>query len=82
MDSGEPSKPERFASTTTGRLLLAELMARASFLGRKRKQCAGSPVVGAVGGDESETRHGLRFDADQAYRIAAEMGIPHHGCLG
>src|SRR5208283_3690116 len=30
MDSGEPSKPDRFASTTTGRLSLAALMARAS----------------------------------------------------
>src|SRR5450759_4435789 len=30
-DSGEPSKPERFASTTRGRLPLAALMARATF---------------------------------------------------
>ena len=31
MDSGEPSKPERLASTTTGRLPLAALIARATF---------------------------------------------------
>src|SRR3974377_1473741 len=32
MDSGEPSNPDRLARITTGRLLLAELMARATFL--------------------------------------------------
>jgi hypothetical protein len=31
-DSGEPSKPDKFASTTTGRLPLAALIARAVFL--------------------------------------------------
>ncbi len=31
-DSGEPSKPDRLASTTSGRLPLAALMARAVFL--------------------------------------------------
>ena len=30
-DSGEPSKPDKLARITTGRLLLAALMARASF---------------------------------------------------
>ena len=30
-DSGEPSKPDRFASTTSGRLPLAALIARAAF---------------------------------------------------
>ena len=32
MDSGEPSKPERLANTTNGRLPEAALMARAAFL--------------------------------------------------
>ena len=32
MDSGEPSKPERLASTTTGRFPLALVIARATFL--------------------------------------------------
>jgi hypothetical protein len=32
IDSGEPSKPERLASTTSGRLPLAVLTARATFL--------------------------------------------------
>src|SRR4029453_7951338 len=32
IDSGEPSKPERLASTTSGRLPLAALTARATFL--------------------------------------------------
>ncbi len=31
IDSGEPSKPDRFASTTSGRLPLAALIARAAF---------------------------------------------------
>src|ERR1043165_7784168 len=31
IDSGEPSKPDRFASTTSGRLPDAELIARAIF---------------------------------------------------
>jgi hypothetical protein len=31
IESGEPSKPERLASTTKGRLPLAALMARATF---------------------------------------------------
>ena len=46
IDSGEPSKPERFASTTTGRLLLAALIARATFF-----EDAGNrvPEVQAVG---------------------------------
>ena len=30
-DSGDPSKPDRFAKTTSGRLPLAELIARAVF---------------------------------------------------
>ena len=32
IDSGEPSNPDRFASTTSGRLPLAALIARAAFL--------------------------------------------------
>ncbi len=32
IDSGDPSKPERLASTTRGRLPLAALIARATFL--------------------------------------------------
>ena len=31
IDSGEPSNPDRFASTTTGRRPLALLIARATF---------------------------------------------------
>ncbi len=31
IDSGDPSKPDRFASTTSGRLPLAALIARAAF---------------------------------------------------
>ena len=31
IESGDPSKPERFASTTSGRLPLAALIARAAF---------------------------------------------------
>lgn len=32
IDSGDPSKPDRFASTTSGRLPEAALIARATFL--------------------------------------------------
>ena len=31
IDSGDPSNPDKFASTTTGRLALAALIARAVF---------------------------------------------------
>ena len=31
IDSGDPSKPDRFASTTSGRFPLAALIARAAF---------------------------------------------------
>ena len=31
IDSGDPSKPDRFARITTGRFPLAELIARATF---------------------------------------------------
>ena len=31
IDSGDPSKPDRLASTTSGRLPLAALIARATF---------------------------------------------------
>ena len=68
IDSGEPSKPDKLARTTTGRLLLAALMARATFLEDCGNSVPGSPVVGAVGGNKSQARHGLRFDADQTDR--------------
>src|ERR1700746_2011263 len=38
IDSGDPSNPERLASTTTGRLPLAAFMARATFLDDRGKR--------------------------------------------
>ena len=38
IDSGEPSKPDRLASTTSGRLPLAALIARATL----REDCGNS----------------------------------------
>ena len=37
IDSGDPSKPDRLASTTTGRLPLAALIARAAFFDERGK---------------------------------------------
>ena len=37
IDSGEPSNPDRLASTTSGRLPLAALIARAAFLDERGK---------------------------------------------
>src|SRR5919205_1318543 len=51
IDSGDPSNPERFASTTTGRLPLAALMARAAFLDDCGKRVPAVHVSGpSVGG--------------------------------
>ena len=56
IDSGEPSKPDRLAKTTTGRLLLAALMARATFFEDCGNRVPARPLVGSVGGNKSEAR--------------------------
>src|SRR6059058_1855401 len=51
IDSGDPSKPERFASTTTGRELLAALIARAVFFEDSGKSVPAVQVSGpSLGG--------------------------------
>ena len=50
MLSGEPSKPERFASTTTGRFPLAALTARATFFEESGKSVPAFQVEGPSGG--------------------------------
>src|SRR6266508_6637730 len=66
IDSGEPSKPERLARTTTGRLPLAVLMARATFLDDWGKRVPDVQAVGpspgtrpylATGRDSKPMRH-------------------------
>ena len=66
IDSGEPSKPERLASTTTGRLPLAVLMARATFFDDWGNRVPEVHTVGpspgtspsrATGLDSRPTRH-------------------------
>src|SRR5919199_3355230 len=52
IDSGEPSKPDRLASTTSGRLPLAALIARAAFFDERGKSVPAVHVSGpSVGGD-------------------------------
>src|SRR3954447_19769063 len=51
IDSGEPSKPDRLASTTRGRLPEAALMARATFFHERGKRVPAVYVSGpSVGG--------------------------------
>jgi hypothetical protein len=66
IDSGEPSKPLRFASATTGRLPLAALMARAIFFEASGNSVPGVKVSGpspgtspssAAGRDSMPSRH-------------------------
>jgi len=45
-DSGEPSKPDRFATTTAGRFPEAELMARATFFEAMGKSVPPDQVSG------------------------------------
>src|SRR5829696_10496562 len=49
-DSGEPSKPDRLASTTTGRLPLAALMARATFFDDNGNRVPADHEVGPSAG--------------------------------
>jgi hypothetical protein len=50
IDSGEPSKPERFASTTTGRFPLAALIARATFFEESGKSVPAVQLCGPSSG--------------------------------
>src|SRR5699024_1912429 len=51
IDSGEPSKPDRFASTTSGRLPDAALIARATFFDERGNRVPAVNVSGpSVGG--------------------------------
>src|SRR4029453_16477287 len=66
IDSGDPSKPERLASTTTGRFPLAAVMARATFFDHGGKRVPDVQTEGpspgttpslATGRDSRPTRH-------------------------
>ena len=61
MDSGEPSNPERLASTTSGRLPLAALMARATFLDDSGKSVPDVHCSGPSAG--TRPRRGSGFDS-------------------
>src|SRR5579884_4227106 len=79
MDSGDPSKPERLARSTIGRLLLAALMARATFLEERGKRVPALHCSGPSAGTKPSRETG--FDSDNANRVAPEVGIPYYGCL-
>ena len=76
IDSGEPSKPERLARITTGRLLLAALMARATFLEDMREQRSGAPLLRPIGRHESESRYRPRLYSDAGIRDSRRDGHP------
>ena len=61
IESGEPSKPDRFASTTSGRLPLAALIARAVFFDDRGKSVPAVQVSGpSLGG---KPRRGTDLDS-------------------
>ena len=78
MDSGEPSKPERLARITTGRLLLAALMARAAFFEDRGKSVPAVQWSGPSAG--TKPNRGTGFDSMPIMQtgIAAEMGVPNY----
>ena len=82
IDSGEPSKPARLASTTSGRRPDAALIARAIL----REDCGNSvPAVhcsGPSAGTGAEARQRARLDAEQRDRPPAEARVPHDRVLG
>ena len=81
-DSGEPSNPDRFASTTSGRLPLAALIARAVFFDDLGNSV---PEVNWSGPSAGRNpRRGMlpRLDADDRHRVAAEVRVHHHRGVG
>ena len=81
-DSGEPSKPDRFASTTTGRLPLAALIARAIFFDDSGNSVPGRPLVGTVGRQEAGRGSGRDSMPRTRHRLAAEVGVQDHRRVG
>ena len=77
-DSGEPSNPDRFASTTNGRLPLAALIALRRLLRRLREQRAGGELIRAVRRQETAPRDVPRLDPDDDHRVTAEVRVHHH----
>ena len=77
IDSGEPSKPARLASTTSGRRPRRRVDRARDLLRRLREQRARGPLVGAVGRHRAEARQRARLDAEHRHRPAAEVGVPH-----
>ena len=81
-DSGEPSNPDRFASTTSGRLPLAALIARAVFFDDCGNSVPGGPLVRAVGRAGTRAAGWPRLDADDRHRVPAEVRVHHHRGVG
>ena len=81
-DSGEPSKPDRFASTTRGRFPLAALIARAVFFEDCGNRVPDVHWSGPSAGHPALARDDPRFDADDAHRNSANVRVEHHGGVG
>ena len=83
IDSGEPSKPDRLASTTTGRLPLAALIGPRHLLattaGRACRPCRCRGRRWAGSRDAAPSCDSMPM---QAHRDAAEVGVLHDGRLG
>ena len=79
IDSGEPSNPERLASTTGGRLPLAAFRARASFFDDCGKSAPPPELRPSPGRSRAEGAAATR--SHQAHGPAAEMGTTDHGGL-
>ena len=82
IDSGDPSKPDRFASTTSGRPPLAALIARAAFFDERGNSVPAVHVSGPSVGGKPRARHGPGLDAEQRHRVPAEVRVEDDGRLG
>ena len=83
IDSGEPSKPDRLARTTTGRFPLAALIARAVFFDDMREQGAGGPRSrDRRPGRTRAPAHRMRLEAEERHRDAADVRVPDDRCVG
>ena len=81
-DSGEPSKPERLASITTGRLPLAALIARATFFDDSGNSVPADHWVGPSAGVTPWRGSGRDSIPRTVTAVSAEPRLAHHGRLG
>ena len=81
IDSGDPSKPARFASTTSGRRPDAALIARASFLEAAGNSVPDVHCSGPSAGTAPKRGSGRDSMPEQRHRPAAQAGVPGDGDL-